>query len=176
MHDDDPLVASSVSPLPGIAPRHAAERTLVTSDGEPISLAEPPSDPLVRRDAAASQNDLESLGLEVTDLVAQIRRVGRDLLILGLIAVIALLAAVVAGGFALSDRSALQTLQARQIKSETQHAQTEDMLQSSQCTTLLATQRTYSTAGRNAFPLGGGAYDAYFASLTKAVATAGCTP
>ena len=177
MHDDDPLVAGDLQPvLPGTAPRHAADRTLVTSDGEPISLTGPPLDPLVRRDAAASQGDLETLGLEVTDLVAQISRVGRDVILLGIITVLALIAALVGGWFALSDRSTLQDLQARQTKSDVAHAQTEDLWISSQCTALSAMRRTYSVTARNAFPLGGTAYDAYFASLTKAAATAGCAP
>lgn len=179
MHDDDPLVANNPSntPPPGVAPRHAAERTLVTSDGDPIPLSGPPSGPSVRRsDIAASQSSLESLGLEVTDLVAQIRRVGRDLVILGLIATIALLAAVVAGGFALSDRSALQTLQTRQLKSDVQHAQAEDMVQISLCDTLAAMRQTSSVAGRNAYPQGGGPYDTYYASLAKAASIAGCVP
>jgi hypothetical protein len=175
---EDPLRGDDVAPAssdlqPNTAlptSRHAvSERTLVTGDAVPLV-------PLLRNDTAASQRSLESLRLEVADLVAQIRTMRRGQVLFGLILAVAIVIAVAALAFALTARSGLQELQSRQLRSDIQHAQTEDMVQSSLCTTLSAMRRTYSTAERNAYSLGGGAYDTYFSQLAKATSDAGCVP
>jgi hypothetical protein len=110
----------------------------------------------------------------LTELHHLIQRVGRDVILLALALAVVTLGAIGAGWVALDTRSYANEIDTRLSAINTERVRVDGLFQHSQCETLRAMRSTYSTAGREAYPGGTGAFDAFFAELAKAAAPLNC--
>lgn len=154
MSDSDPLRGSDLPPVPPTVPaipvegKHAG---LVAPDGAVI----PPT-------------------VTLMELHHLIQRVSRDVILVATGLVVVFLVALSAGWVALDTRSYTNEVDTRLSAINTERARVDGLLQHSQCETLRAMRSTYSTAGREAYPGGPGAFDAFYAELAKAAAPLNC--
>ncbi len=171
----DPVLGRHVAPDPE---RHG----LLTADGVPISPTTP-SDPLIKRrgDLPASQTSVAEIGQDVAeltdhsaDLETEIRRVGRDVLIVGLIAVLALIVALVVGYLTFAYENARIQDQHRQLTTDIQQAQINEQHRDALCRTLTERLGSFSNAARTTYFAGPTAYDQDFVALRQSFAVLGC--
>jgi hypothetical protein len=159
--DKDPLIGpdgSSLPPAPPTAPptirvdaagKHAGP--LVAPDGTPI----PPT-------------------ITLDELHHLTQRVGRDVTLLAIGLIVVLIVALIAGWFALDTRSYTTDLDARITAADIERARVDGVNRNATCTVASALRGTYSTASRNAYPLGAGSYDSFYAQSNKAAVTLNC--
>ena len=165
---DDPLRGSDLPPVPPTAPP-----VIPLTD---IPPRHSPVDPIAKRNAAtpATHASVAAVGqdvadldgrvaaLEGLDLEARVQRIGRDVLIVGLLTIIALAAVLVVGIFTFGNRHTLDQMRAMQATDNTRHTQIETVQHNAICTSLRTQAGTYSPTARVNDPAGTVHYDAPF--------------
>lgn len=180
----EPIRSTDLPPLPPSAPPSvpvgsvgfpagADQGPLVDLSGEPIPPTSP-EDPLIVPDAVMAPVVAPVREPVVPTLAEQIQRVGRDVVLVGLVAGLALILAVVAGGFALAARNDVAQTEAHQIAADTERVRVDAIQRDSICTVAGALRATNSAAARESFPGGTGPYDVLMAQISKAAVTLNC--